>query len=312
MPPILSLISLGKQGVSMRSMLLRVASLRAGGVSDAFASPLTARAGLVAVSIWAMLAFGGIASAIAESRQDAWVTIGTAAVVLVSALLSSIVGFAFSAIAGSALAYIKLDPVSAVRTIVFCSCAIQLYAVWKLRASIRLTPLWPLLLSGALTVPVGVWLLLRIDASVYAAGLGLFLVGYGGYVLMRRKAAVVTSGRWSAAIAGALGGLSGGLAGLPGVSVTIWCSRRGWDKHQQRAVYQPYILAMQLLAIVCLRWQTPASALVVQDLAFVPFALFGAIGGLALYQRLNNAQFHVATSALLLVSGAGLLARTFQ
>lgn len=294
----------------MRYTLCRLASLRADGLSDAFASPLMARAGLVAVSIWALFALGGIAGAVAESRQDAWVTIGTAVVVLVSALLSSIVGFAFSAIAGSALAYFKLDPVSAVRTIVFCSCAIQLYAVWKLRASIRLTPLWPLLASGAVTVPLGVWLLLRMNAAVYAAGLGLFLVGYGGYVLMRREAAAAPSGRWTAAIAGALGGLTGGLAGLPGVSVTIWCSRRGWDKHQQRAVYQPYILVMQLLAIGCLRWQTPPSAPVAQDLAFVPFALFGAIGGLALYQRLNNAQFHVATSALLVVSGVGLLART--
>ncbi len=294
----------------MRSTLFRVASLRAGGVSDAFSSPLMARAGLVAVSIWAMLAFGGIASAIAENRQDAWVTIGTAAVVLLSALLSSIVGFAFSAIAGSALAYFKLDPVSAVRTIVFCSCAIQLYAVWKLRASIRFRPLWPLLLGGAFTVPLGVWLLVRIDASIYAAALGLFLVGYGGYVLMRREPRVAPGGRWTAAMAGALGGLSGGLAGLPGVSVTIWCSRRGWDKHQQRAVFQPYILAMQLLTMVCLRWQLPIGVQVIQDLAFVPFALFGAIGGLALYQRLNNAQFHRATSALLLVSGVGLLART--
>jgi len=60
-----------------------------------------------------------------------------------------------------------------------------------------------------------------------------------------------------------------------------------------------------------LRWQTPPSTPAAQDLAFVPFALLGAIGGLALYQRLNNAQFHVATSALLLVSGAGLLACTF-
>jgi hypothetical protein len=290
--------------------LFRFASQGAARVSGAFMSPLLARAWLLAVSIWAALELGGLAGAIADSRQDAWITIGTAAVVLVSALLSSIVGFAFSAIAGSALAYFKLDPVGAVRTIVVCSCAIQVYAVWKLRASIRFRPLWPLLLSGALTVPLGVWLLLRIDASIYAVGLGLFLVGYGGYVLMRRETPVVRGGRWTAAIAGALGGLCGGLAGLPGVSVTIWCSRRGWDKHQQRAVYQPYILAMQLLAIACLRWQTPPSAPAAQDLAFVPFALFGAIGGLALYQRLNNAQFHVATSALLLLSGVGLLART--
>src|SRR5678815_2920699 len=132
----------------------------------------------------------------------------------------------------------------------------------------------------------------------------------GSIVLLRREARVVPSSHWTAAIAGALGGLTGGLAGLPAASVTIWCSRRGWDKHQQRAVYQPYILAMQLITIICLHWLTPPNALPAHDLAFVPFALFGAIGGLALYQRMNNNQFHMATSALLLCSGVGLLLRT--
>ena len=143
------------------------------------------------------------------------------------------------------------------------------------------------------------------------AGLGLFLIGYGSVVLMRRETRVVPGGNWTAAIAGALGGLTGGLAGLPAASVTIWCSMRGWDKHQQRAVYQPYILVMQLLTIVCLHWLAPSHALPTRDLAFVPFALFGAIGGFALYQRMNNKQFHVATSALLLFSGICLLVRTF-
>ena len=73
-----------------------------------------------------------------------------------------------------------MDPASAVRTIVVCSLAIQLYAVWKLRESIRWDRLWPLIVGGASTLPVGVWLLLRLDASMFAAGLGGFLVGYGG------------------------------------------------------------------------------------------------------------------------------------
>ncbi len=33
---------------------------------------------------------------------------------------------------------------------------------------------------------------------------------------------------------------------------------------------------------------------VTSDLAFVPFALLGAIAGLALFQRLTNKQFQVA------------------
>jgi len=272
-------------------------------------SPLLARAALLALSAWTAAEFGGIAMAIAESRPDAWLSIGTAAVVMISALLSSIAGFAFAALAGSAFAYFKLDPVSAVRTIVVCSVAIQLYAVWKLRGSVRWRPLWPLLAGGASTLPLGVWLLVRLDASSFAAGLGLLLIGYGGFSLLRRETWIVRGGPWTAAVAGALGGLTGGLAGLPGPSVTIWCSMRGWDKQRQRALYQPYILVMQLLTIACLRWQGPPAAHAAHDLAFVPFALFGAIGGLAVYQRLTHRQFQTATSALLLVSGAGLLAR---
>ena len=110
-------------------------------------------------------------------------------------------------------------------------------------------------------------------------------------------------------IAGALGGLAGGLAGFPGSFVTIWCSMRGWDKLRQRATYQPYILVMQIVTIACLWWQAPARASVAQDFAFVPFALLGAIGGLAVFQRLTNRQFHGAVSILLVVSGVGLLAR---
>ena len=293
----------------MQSTLLRIPSTQAGGISTA-AGTLLPRASLLALSVWTLAESGVIAQAISEHQHGAWIMTATAAVILVAALLASTVGFAFSAIAGAALAYFKLDPVSAVRTIVLCSCAIQLYAVWKLRASIRWRPLWPLILSGTLTVPIGVWLLVRLDASCYIVGLGVFLIGYGSIVLLRRETRVVRGGKWTAPIAGALGGLTGGLAGVPAASVTIWCSRRGWDKHQQRAVYQPYILAMQVATLVCLHWLAPSNTLPTYGLGFVPFALFGAIGGLALYQRMNNRQFHVATSALLLCSGAGLLLRT--
>jgi hypothetical protein len=42
----------------------------------------------------------------------------------------------------------------------------------------------------------------------------------------------------------------------------------------------------------------------------VPFALIGAVGGLALYRRMTNRQFQVAVSAALVVSGVGLAARS--
>jgi hypothetical protein len=99
---------------------------------------------------------------------------------------------------------------------------------------------------------------------------------------MRRENRVVRGNAWLDAAAGALGGITGGLAGFPGSFATIWCSMRGWDKLRQRAVYQPYILGMQLVTIACLQWQAPAHVSIAQDLTFVPFALLGTVSKLLL------------------------------
>jgi len=264
-----------------------------------------------ALALWALIASAELADPIIEQREGAWLSIAVAAVLLFSAVVSSIAGFAFSALAGGALAYLQIDKVQAVQTMVLCSIATQLYAVWTIRDSIRWSLLWPMILAGALTIPVGVLLLVHVDASVYAAGLGAFMACYACYVLVRREPRVVSGSVWRDAVAGALGGLAGGLAGFPGSFVTIWCSMRGWDKLQQRAVYQPYILAMQIVTIICLRAIAPSHGSVAGGLIFVPFALLGAIAGLAVFQRLTNRQFQVAVGLLLAASGAGLLARAF-
>jgi uncharacterized membrane protein YfcA len=269
-------------------------------VNEEAAMPSKSVFSFVALALWALYEFVGFG-------DDNTLI---AAVIAGSALLSSIAGFAFSALAGSAFAYLRVDPVQAVQTMVVCSTAIQLYAVWKLRASIRWPELVPMIAAGAVTVPLGVWMLLHVDAAVYGIGLGIFLCAYGCYALFRREGRVVRGSAWLDAAAGALGGVAGGLAGFPGAFVTIWCSMRGWDKLKQRAVYQPYILAMQIVTIACLHGHGTRNLHALADLRFIPFALLGSVGGLALYQRMTNRQFHVAVSALLMVSGLGLLGRS--
>jgi uncharacterized membrane protein YfcA len=272
-------------------------------------STFPARAALTALVTWMLFESWGIAGAILEQRDGGWLAAATAVVILLSALVSSVAGFAFSAIAGSALAYLEVEPVRAVQMMVVCSIATQFYAVWNIRESIRWRSVLPMIGAGAVTIPLGVWLLLHADALLYAAGLGAFLTAYGCYIAFRRESCGARGSRWYDATAGALGGLAGGLAGIPGAPVTIWCSMRGWDKLTQRAVYQPYILAMQVVTIMCLRWQAPEHLGITHDLSVVPFALLGAIGGLAIFRLMSNRQFQVAVSILLVISGLGLLGR---
>jgi hypothetical protein len=68
---------------------------------------------------------------------------------------------------------------------------------------------------------------------------------------------------------------------------------------------------MQVATLVALRFQAPFRTNIAHDLRFVPFALVGAMGGLALFRRMTHRQFQLAVGLLLGASGVGLLARTF-
>jgi len=225
--------------------------------------------------------------------------------------VSSVVGFAFSALAGAALMHLYDQPAEAVEIMVLCSIAIQLYCVIAVHRSIQWRLLVPFLVGGAAFAPVGVWMLSEVSGEWFALGLGTFLLAYGALMIRRRAVRIEASSWWLDLLVGGTGGITGGLAAFPSAFVTIWCSMRGWDKFTQRAVYQPYILAMQIVTIICLRAIAPSHGSVAGGLIFVPFALLGAIAGLAVFQRLTNRQFQVAVGLLLAASGAGLLARAF-
>ena len=86
--------------------------------------------------------------------------IGMVAAVAVSSLLSSIAGFAFSAICGAIMFHFRQDAVGLVQIMLVCSIANQTMSVWLLRRDIRTRTVLPFLFGGLLGAPIGVWLLL--------------------------------------------------------------------------------------------------------------------------------------------------------
>jgi uncharacterized membrane protein YfcA len=238
---------------------------------------------------------------------DPGLVMAVAAVVFAAALVSSIAGFAFSALAGAALVYVLQDPVRSVAIVTACSIAIHGYCVWSVRGALEWRLLAPFLLGGALTVPLGVWLLAHTPFEIFATGLGAFLIAYGGYLMLRCKELVLTSSAARDATVGGLGGLLAGLAGFPGASVTVWCGLRGWNKERQRALCQPFILFMQLEALALLGTARPAALPPETFYLYLPLALLGAWAGVALLKRMSTAQFNLVVRLLLVVSGAALL-----
>jgi uncharacterized membrane protein YfcA len=231
--------------------------------------------------------------------------------VLAASMVSSIAGFAFSALCGALLFHVMRDPVYVVQVMIVCSIAIQLLSVTSLWRSIDWRSLPVFLAGGILGVPAGAYLLLHLASGAYRAVIGGLLIAYGSYLLLRRQARPLRTGPLTDACAGFLGGVTGGLVGFPGAFVTIWCGLKGWDKARQRGVYQPFILIMQPVALTVIglmRSTSAASApLDWKTFAFVPAALLGAWFGLRIFKRLSDRQFDFAVSALLAASGIGLM-----
>jgi len=224
-----------------------------------------------------------------------------------ASLVSSVAGFAFSAICGAMLFHLSDDPVHVVQIMMTCSIANQAAMTWNMRRNIDWQGLRVYLAGGTCGVTIGVWILLHADRAVYIPCLGVFLLAYGAYMLVRKPMMIRRQYIALDFAMGALGGVTGGAAGFPGASVTIWCGMKGWDKVRQRAVFQPFILSMQVLGLLAITVARQASVGAVDrdfgTLLYIPVSLLGTMLGLALYRRMSDNQFARVVNLLLVVSG---------
>jgi uncharacterized membrane protein YfcA len=232
--------------------------------------------------------------------------------VLAGSMVSSIGGFAFSAICGALLVHLMSGPVHIVQVMMICSIAIQSLSVAALWRNIDWVMLPVFLAGGILGLPIGVAILTHLGQFGFQRAIGVLILIYAVYMLFRRPVTLRSRGPILDACAGFFGGITGGLAAFPGAAVTVWCSMKGWDKARQRGVYQPFILTMQILALLAIHlmsrnvpWSNDVD---LATLAFVPLALLGTWLGLLIFRQLSERQFDRTVNLLLVVSGAGLLA----
>ena len=290
-----------REATARHPRVLGLASLGlvAAAVAVCAAAYVAAYAGVSAGTPW----FDGSLHGASPPR---WLTISL--VVFLAATVSSIVGFAFSAIAGAVLLHYVPDGVRAVQIMMIASIGIQAYSVAGLARSIRWSRCAPFLAGGLATLPVGVFLLLNLQPRYYVLAMGAALVAYGLWMLLRRPGAGKrVSGRFADALVGAVGGITGPLAAMPGAYVAIRCARRDWSKVEQRAVYQPYILVMQLAAIAALFLLQPRASFDPALFGYAVPGMAGAVVGLRIFHALDEAQFQRVLNLALVVSGGALL-----
>jgi uncharacterized membrane protein YfcA len=227
---------------------------------------------------------------------------------LAGAFIAGLSGFAFGLVAASLWLYI-LTPSQSAALIVAFGLLVQGYSVWKLRRALDWRKLWPFVAGATLGVPAGVTLLTWSDPRNVRIAVGILLVIYSLYAFFRPSLKLATTGgRIGDAIVGFFNGVLGGLTGLAGILVTIWCGLRGWPKDAQRAIFQPVAVAIFLMSGLWLGAKGTVTADTIKFFVLgLPFVFAGTWLGLKLFGRIDEAMFRKIVLALLLVSGAALL-----
>lgn len=232
--------------------------------------------------------------------------------VFLASAVASIAGFAFAPICAVMLVHLVDEPMRIVSIILVASIAMQGYSVLHLWRDLDWRGGVPFLLGGLATLPLGLMLLLQISGRGHILLLGTLLMVFAAWMLWRPPSAPQDAGpRWAQVLVGAAGGVAGGLLAFPAAPVVVWCGVRGLGRGAARGLTQPYILMMQVAALLLLQVMDPRrGALSSADpelLLTVAPALFGTVCGLALFDRLSDQQFGRTLSGMLLVAGGTMV-----
>ena len=216
-------------------------------------------------------------------------------------------GFGFGLTAMTLWAW-SLEPRLAAALAVFGALTGQIIAAVTVRRGFDLARLLPFLAGGLAGVPLGVYLLPRLDVPLFKALLGLMLVVMCPLLLFAERLPQVRGGRVGDALAGVAGGAAGGLGGFTGVVPTLWCTLRGFDKELQRAVIQNFNLAMLLVTFgsyLATGIVTPAMWPLFAIVA--PAMLIPSLLGGRMYMAMSQTGFRKVVLVLLTVAGVALL-----
>lgn len=236
---------------------------------------------------------------------ELWLLVVGAAV---AGFVQGLSGFAFGMVAMSFWVW-GIEPRVASVMAVFGSLTGQLVAVFSTRRPLRLQALVPFLAGGAVGIPLGIAVLPHLNPDLFKLVLGSVLVIWCPVMLLSSHLPKVSrGGRLADGVAGAAGGFMGGIGGFTGVVPTLWCTLRGMEKDQQRAIIQNFNLAA--LAFTMLGYVIAGT--VTRDmwplLPLVAVALLvPSLLGARLYVGLSETAFRKLVLSLLSLSGLAML-----
>jgi len=228
-------------------------------------------------------------------------------IALVAGVVTGTAGFGFGLVAVSSLAAVRSLPEAVVMvnviSLVVCS-----YNLWTVKSDLNWRDAVPLIASSVPMAVVGTELLKNLDVRWLEWILEFAILAGCAVALWSPKRVMLHGPFPGSVIAGASGGLLGGILATGGPPVVLYCMLRGWDKQAMKAVLSGYFVVMGAWRLVVMFAQgvaTKESALLGVALLIPSFV--GTYVGVRVFRRLSTTGFKYATAGLLLVMAVRLV-----
>lgn len=232
-------------------------------------------------------------------------TLLLASIVFFAATMQTISGFGF-ALTIMPLMTLALGFQTAAPLVALIGLTLYGLNLLRLRPAINKGEVLRLGIASAAGVPVGVLVLSAIEESAVKLLLGLILIAYAGYALIR-PALPRVRGRFWAYPAGFVAGCLGGAYNVPGPPAIIYGTLQQWSKDEFRAVLQAlFFLNATMVVMTHFATNHLTAEIFSLYLKLVPALLLGILAGGWLDARLSYARFQTIVALMLLGIGASL------
>ena len=232
-------------------------------------------------------------------------------IVFFAAFVQTLSGFGFALI-GMPLITIVMSLQRAAPLVALTGLTLCIINLIRYRRAVNIREVLRLAAASALGIPIGLWVLSNVDEGqlrwhAIQSLLGLILIAYALYGLVRPVTPRLRSHRWAYPAGFAAGCLSGAY-NTPGPPVVVYGSLRQWPKDEFRTVLQTF---SSFNAALIVSSHAVAHRLTTEVLTFYSYAapalLLGILAGSRVDSRVNKDRFRTIVTVMILVLGLSLI-----
>ena len=228
-------------------------------------------------------------------------------VILLAGLVQGLAGFGFSQFTLPLLLLI-MGTQELIPIMVVLSLFLNLFLVYELRKYVELKRIWPLMLGGALGIPIGTYLLLIVDISIMKLLIGIVIIIFGMALLFEIRKNI-TREKLAMAPIGFAGGILNGSVSMSGPPLIIFFSNQEMGKQVFRANLIAFFMFINLMTLPVFLF---AGLLTVEVITasgiLLPGMIIGAFIGSRLAVKIDETKFKKLTMVLIIIMGCLSLA----